>query len=290
MATPKEIIRHYCVKPRKRLGQSFLLDKNIIRKIAVAARISPEDVVIEIGPGTGVLTEEIVSLARRVIAVELDEKLVRLLENKFADCGNIEVRCQDILKFNFSLPAKKHNVQLKVVGNVPYYLSSPLVFYLLSYRRAISDFTLMLQKEVVDRLIASPNNKNYGVPSVLLQMFTEVERLFDVPETCFYPRPKVTSSVIQGKFREKPLVDIVDEEIFSRLVKAAFAQRRKMLINNLKRTNLLTGWTDEELNKALNAVGIDGKRRAETLSVCEFGRLCNILATGKKTSVIPKIS
>ena len=174
MATPKEIIRHYCVKQRKRLGQSFLLDKNIIRKIAVAARISPEDVVIEIGPGTGVLTEEIVSLARRVIAVELDEKLVRLLENKFADCGNIEVRCQDILKFNFSLPAKKHNVQLKVVGNVPYYLSSPLVFYLLSYRRAISDFTLMLQKEVVDRLIASPNNKNYGVPSVLLQMFTEV--------------------------------------------------------------------------------------------------------------------
>jgi 16S rRNA (adenine1518-N6/adenine1519-N6)-dimethyltransferase len=135
----------------------------------------------------------------------------------------------------------------------------------------------MLQKEVVQRLVSLPDNKNYGVPSVLLQMYADIERLFDVSANCFYPRPKVESSIIQGKFREKPLFDLTDETFFRRLVKASFAQRRKMLTNNLKNAKFLEEFSVPELKDALNNAGIDGKRRGETLSLQEFGNLSNIL-------------
>ncbi|HDQ04332.1 MAG TPA: 16S rRNA (adenine(1518)-N(6)/adenine(1519)-N(6))-dimethyltransferase RsmA [Deltaproteobacteria bacterium] len=277
MVSPKEILKQYEIKPRKKLGQSFLLDVNTIHKIAAAGGISSDDVVVEIGAGIGVLTKDIAQNARRVIAVEIDPRLVTALQQQLAGHDNVEIASGDILKFDFASIADQYKSKVKVIGNVPYNISSPVIFHLLSYRSVISDFTLMLQKEVVERLVAPPDNKSYGVPSVILQMFAVVEKIFDVPASCFYPRPKVESSIIRGIFRQKPLVELADEAFFSRLVKAAFAQRRKTLMNNLKKAAFLANVSEEKIKEALDKAQIDGKRRGETLSVKEFGQLSNIL-------------
>ena len=284
MTTPRDILNKYGIKPRKKLGQSFLVDVNTIKKIAASARISSDDVVIEIGAGIGVLTRDIAQIAKQVIAVEIDPYLVTVLRDQLAGCANAEIYSGDILKFDFSSISNKYNTKANVIGNVPYHISSPVIFHLLSARSDISCFTLMLQKEVVQRLVSLPDNKNYGVPSVLLQMYAEVERLFDVPATCFYPRPKVESSIIKGTFLEKSKVELTDEIFFSRVVKAAFAQRRKMHINNLKNAKFLEEFSDTELKEALDAADIDGKRRGETLSLYEFGNLSNILKQKRQNS------
>ena len=277
MTTPKEILHQYGIKPNKKLGQSFLIDINVINRIVHAANISQEDIVVEIGAGIGVLTENIAKKAKRVIAVEIDRNLVEVLKDKLGVYDNVEVHCGDILKFDFNSISETHSSKIKIIGNVPYNISSPLIFRLLSFRPVISDFMLMLQKEIVQRLVSVPDNKIYGVPSVILQMFASAEKIFDVPSTCFYPQPKVESAIIKGSFREKPLVYLQDEIFFTVLVKAAFAQRRKMLINNLKNAKFLEGLSDDDLKEALDAAGIDGKRRGETLSISEFGNLSNIL-------------
>jgi len=277
MITPREILHQYGIRPRKKLGQSFLVDVNTIHKIAAAGRFSSDDIVVEIGAGIGLLTKDIAQVAKRVIAVEIDPQLVKILHDQFDECSNVEIHSCDILKFDISSISNNYNTKVNVIGNIPYNISSPVIFHLLSSRSVISCFTLMLQKEVVQRLVSLPDNKNYGVPSVLLQMYADIERLFDVSANCFYPRPKVESSIIQGKFREKPLFDLTDETFFRRLVKASFAQRRKMLTNNLKNAKFLEEFSTPELKDALNNAGIDGKRRGETLSLQEFGNLSNIL-------------
>ncbi len=277
MTTPKEILRRFHVRPSKKLSQSFLVDVNTLHKIAAAGCVSPDDIVVEIGAGIGVLTKDIARTARRVIAVEIDRDLVEILHQELAGLDNVEIYSGDILKFDFALKSEQYKDKLKVIGNVPYNISSPVIFQLLAYRSVISSFTLMLQKEVVERLVSEPNHKSYGVPSVLLQMYADVERLFDVSATCFYPVPKVASAVMGGVFREKPRVDLTDEMFFGRLVKAAFAQRRKMLTNNLKNAKFLEEMSDAAIKSALEEAGIDGKRRGETLSLVEFGRLANLL-------------
>ncbi|HPE07235.1 MAG TPA: 16S rRNA (adenine(1518)-N(6)/adenine(1519)-N(6))-dimethyltransferase RsmA [Smithellaceae bacterium] len=277
MITPREILHQYGIRPRKKLGQSFLVDVNTIQKIAAAGRFSSDDIVVEIGAGIGVLTKDIAQVAKRVIAVEIDPQLVKILHDQFDECSNVEIHSCDILKFDISSISNNYNAKVNVIGNIPYNISSPVIFHLLSSRSAISCFTLMLQKEVVQRLVSLPDNKNYGVPSVLLQMYADIERLFDVSADCFYPRPKVESSIIQGRFREKPLFDLTDETFFRCLVKASFAQRRKMLTNNLKNAKFLEDFSVSDLKDALNSAGIDGKRRGETLSLQEFGNLSNIL-------------
>jgi 16S rRNA (adenine1518-N6/adenine1519-N6)-dimethyltransferase len=277
MSSPREIIQQYRIKPRKKLSQSFLLDQNIIRKIATAAKITKEDIVVEIGAGIGVLTENLAQVSRKIIAVELDEDLVEILREKLAGYDNVEIHSGDILKFDFNLIFDTYRCKVNVIGNVPYNISSPLIFHLLSFRSVIDSFVLMLQKEVVQRLAASPNNKSYGVPSVLLQMFADTEKILDVPASCFYPRPKVESAVIRGVFLNEPLIELANEVFFTRLVKAAFAQRRKMLINNLKNAKLLVDIEEEKLRDVLACAGIDSKRRGETLSVTEFGHLSNLL-------------
>lgn len=278
MHTPKDVIKHYDIKPRKKLGQSFLLDQNIIQKIAAAAQITKEDIVVEIGAGIGVLTEILAQKSRKLIAVELDENLVAVLREKLAGFSNVEIYSGDILKFDFNIISKTYNRKIKVVGNVPYNISSPLIFRLLAFRPVVDNFTLMLQKEVVERLVAQPSNKSYGVPSVLLQMFARVKKIFDVSATCFYPQPKVESAVINGAFLTQPVMELSSESFFTQLVKAAFAQRRKMLINNLKNAKFLEGFSDAELTEALEKASVDGKRRGETLSVQEFGHVSNILS------------
>ncbi len=283
MRTPKEILQRYDIRPNKRLGQSFLMDVNTIHKIGSAGRISPDDVVVEIGAGIGVMTWDIARGAKKLIAVEIDARLVDVLREQFAQIPNVEIHSGDILKFDFASKSNQYETKLKVMGNVPYNISSPVIFHLLANRSVISHFTLMLQKEVVERLVSTPDKKSYGVPSVLLQMYADVERLFDVSASCFYPRPKVESAIIQGTFREKPLYELKDEVFFNCVVKAAFAQRRKMLSNNLKHAKFLEHLSDSELDEALDEAGIDGRRRGETLSVLEFGHLSNVLRSKQNT-------
>ena len=209
--------------------------------------------------------------------MEIDRNLVEVLKDKLGIYDNVEVHCGDILKFDFNSVSETHNSKIKIIGNVPYNISSPLIFRLLSFRSVISDFMLMLQKEIVQRLVSMPGNKIYGVPSVILQMFASTEKIIDVSSTCFYPQPKVESAVVRGSFLEKPLVHLQDENFFTSLVKAAFAQRRKMLINNLKNSKLLADIEEGKVKEVLSSAGIDGKRRGETLSVEEFGKLSNLL-------------
>ena len=277
MQTPREVIKHYNIKPRKKYSQSFLLDQNVIKKIVAAAGISPDDIVVEIGAGIGVLTEQLAQKCRNIVAVELDDNLVEVLKDKLAGYNNVEIHSGDVLKLDINSISNTYKQKVKVIGNVPYNISSPLIFHLLAFRRAINDFVLMLQKEVVERLVAAPDNKSYGVPSVLLQMFASVEKIFNVPAACFYPQPKVESAVIRGIFLKDPVVELYSEVFFTQLVKAAFAQRRKMLINNLKNASFINNIGENVLQDILNSAGIDGRRRGETLSVAEYGLLSNLL-------------
>ena len=271
MNSPKEIIRQYAIKPRKRLGQSFLMEQNVIRNISAIAQVTKNDIVVEIGAGIGVLTEDLAQTAAKLIAVELDDQLVEILKDKLLKYNNVQIYSGDILKFDFGAIARDGKQKIKVIGNVQYNISSPLLFHLLSFRKIIDSFVLMLQKEVIQRLVAPPGGKDYGVPSVILQMFASVEKVLDVPAGCFYPRPKVESSVMKGFFLKRPFRRLADEEFFIRLVRDAFAQRRKMLINNLKKSKLLEGVSESFLKESLKVAGIDSQRRGETLSIGEFG-------------------
>jgi 16S rRNA (adenine1518-N6/adenine1519-N6)-dimethyltransferase len=283
MNTPRDILAHYAIKPQKKLGQSFLVEPESIRQIAGTARAGENDVIVEIGAGIGVLTELLAQNAAKVIAVEFDEQLVAVLKDRLSRYKNIQVHQGNILRFDFRALAAAEHKKIKVVGNIPYNISSPLLFYLLSYRDVIDSFILMMQKEFIDRLAASPGSKAYGVPSVILQMFASVEIVLNVPAAYFHPRPKVESSVMRGCFLENPLTELSDEDFFVRLVRDSFAQRRKMLMNNLKHSKLLENMSESFLKDVLASAGIDPGRRAETLSVAEFGYLSNLLKDGIKS-------
>jgi len=265
------------IRPLRRYGQSFLQDRNIIGRIVDAADIRPDDTVVEIGPGPGTMTGLIAGKAQTVIAVEIDPYMADILEQTFRDRNNLTVVQADILTFDLaSVPPASSGNKLNVIGNIPYNISTPILFHLLTFRRLIRSITIMLQKEVAERLAASPGTKTYGIPSVMVAMYARVTPVVDVPSSCFYPKPKVTSRVIRIDFREAPVVELKDEAFFTTVVKTAFAQRRKTLFNNLKSLGLPDG--DVGLSSALDRAGIDGVRRAETLSVAEFGLLSNILA------------
>lgn len=282
MQSPKDIIRHYSITPRKSLGQCFLVDEAVIRSIAAFADARENDVVVEIGAGIGVLTEQLAQTGARVVAVELDEGLVRVLTDRLSKYKNVEIHAGNILHFDFRSLFQMEQRQIKIVGNIPYNISSPLLFHLLSFRDAINSFVLMMQKELVDRLTALPGNKTYGVPSVIFQMFADMESVLRIPASCFYPRPRVESSVIKGGFHQQPRYALNDENYFIRLVRDAFAQRRKILLNNLKHSRLTDGIDESHLGNMLEKSGIDGRRRGETLSLREFAALSNIMMEDKK--------
>jgi len=283
MTTPIKILRNRGLRPRKHLGQCFLQDQNITRKIVDFADIRPDETVVEIGAGLGIMTGMMAEKARRVIALEIDPAMIQILKERFRGNGNVVVVETDVLKYDFfSTCSADVSEKLKIMGNIPYGISSPILFRLMDFRKRIASMVLMMQKDVVDRVSALPGTKNYGIPSVAFSMFFRTERLTDVPASCFYPEPKVVSSILKMETREKPLVDLVDEALFFRIVRLAFAKRRKTLANNLRYANLVD-YTIEEMLSAMDASGIDGRRRAETLDAKEFGLLTNIFATEKRT-------
>jgi 16S rRNA (adenine1518-N6/adenine1519-N6)-dimethyltransferase len=280
MPTANDLLRKYEIHPKKRLGQCFLIDQNIIGKIVQSARIRPDETVVEIGAGIGVMTAMIAARARRVIALDLDPQMIHILREELKDCTNLEIVHTDVLKYDLRQaldPQSPADSRLKVVGNIPYNISTEILFQLIANRSIVSEAILMIQKEVGDRIAAGPGSKAYGIPSVLTAMFAEVTREIDVPASCFRPAPKVDSVVISIAFRPQPLVDLRDPDLFFKVVKAAFAMRRKTLLNNLKTAPALlpVGRTAESV---LAQAGIDGGRRGETLTAEEFGRLSSNLA------------
>jgi 16S rRNA (adenine1518-N6/adenine1519-N6)-dimethyltransferase len=259
---------------KKRLSQHFLIDQNIVRKIVAAAALRPEETVLEIGPGRGILTRALCASAGRVIAIELDRSLADTLRDELAGCGNVEIRFGDALAFPYdTLPPGT-----VVVANLPYAISSPLLFRLLEARGRIDRMVLMLQTEVAKRLAAGPGTKDYGILSVLTQYRTVPSLAFRVAASCFRPAPAVTSTVVTLAVRRAPAVAVADEALFVRTVRAAFAHRRKTLVNSLRDE----GFSPERVLTALESARIPPGRRAEALAIGQFAALANELAQGER--------
>jgi 16S rRNA (adenine1518-N6/adenine1519-N6)-dimethyltransferase len=249
----------------KRFGQNFLIDPNIVRKIVAAAKLRPNDCVLEIGPGRGALTRALCAAAGSVIAVELDPQLVSYLKETLADCRNLDLRHGDALRFPFqTLPDK-----LIVVANLPYYVSTPLLFTLLESHDRIDRMVLMLQLEVAKRLIANPGTDDYGILSVLTQYRAAPSLAFRVSPSCFRPQPDVESAVVHLAVRQSLAIHVDDEALFTRIVRAAFAHRRKTLTNSLRDEK----FSPIQIARALADTGIEPSRRAETLTLSEFAAL-----------------
>ncbi|MFQ5990996.1 MAG: 16S rRNA (adenine(1518)-N(6)/adenine(1519)-N(6))-dimethyltransferase RsmA [Nitrospiraceae bacterium] len=258
-------------RPRRRLGQHFLIDQNIVRKIVAEAALRPDETVLEIGPGRGVLTRALCQEARLVIAVELDPGLHDTLRESMTDSRNLDLRRGDALEF----PYESLRPATVVVSNLPYNVSTPVLFKLFDARDRIDRMVLMVQNEVAQRLIAKPGGRDYGILSVLTQYWTEPSLAFRVSPTCFRPRPAVSSAVVTLMMRKHPALPVRDEASFVKTVRAAFAHRRKTVANSLRDEGL----TADAVSSALRYTGIEPSRRAETLSLPEFAALADALAT-----------
>ncbi len=259
------MLAQYDIRPRKRLGQSFLEDRNMIRRIAALVEANGDETIVEIGAGLGLLTEELAGNAGRVIALEIDPSLISVLRDRFRGDDRVEIVAGDALDYRFA--SATPGALIKVVGNLPYNISSPILFRLLEFRRSISAMVLMFQKELADRIMAPPGKKDYGIPSVIVARYTRAVCEMTVPPTCFYPAPDVVSAVLRMEVLKEP--ELPDGALFAKIVRAAFARRRKTLWNNLRQSTL----PDEMVDVVFARSGIDRNRRAETLSVEEFSLL-----------------
>ncbi|HEX9020940.1 MAG TPA: 16S rRNA (adenine(1518)-N(6)/adenine(1519)-N(6))-dimethyltransferase RsmA [Nitrospirota bacterium] len=257
------------IRAKKSLGQNFLRDPHYLGRIADAAKIGGEDLVLEIGPGLGHLTRVLAARARKVLAIELDDRLIPHLQNEFRSVQNVEFVHADALEY----PYGSLSGAWKVVANLPYYISTPIIQELLAHSGKFISLTLMLQKEVAERIAAQPGGKEYGYLSVLVQYYTVPRMEFKVPPGAFTPRPEVDSTVITLILRSSPAVPVRDEAFFFRVVKAAFSQRRKTLRNALRQLDI----PREKMDMTGDAAGIDLSRRAETLTVDEYGILSDFL-------------
>lgn len=255
--------------PRKRFGQNFLQDQSVIQRIVQSILPRKDQHIVEIGPGQGAMTLPVLEAVGEMDVVELDRDLIAPLETKLSSIGQLHIHQADALKFDFCKLCKSHEEKLRVIGNLPYNISTPLLFHLMQQASCIEDMHFMLQKEVVERMVAQPGSKNYGRLSVMLSYYCEAELLFIVAPDAFYPPPKVDSAIVRLLPHQQAPVELEDLNIFSNLVNQAFSQRRKTLRNNLK--GLLESETIEQL-------GIDPGIRAEKLSLQEFALLANTVA------------
>lgn len=263
------ILKRFGIRMTKRLGQNFLIDEHVVRRIVEAANITPGEAVLEIGPGIGTLTQGLAEAGGKVTAVEIDRRLIEVLGKTLEGYDNIRIVHGDILRIDIAKEVMAP--RYKVVANLPYYITTPIIMGLLEAHMPIDVLVTMVQKEVAQRMVAVPGTKDYGSLSVAVQYYTKPEIMFIVPPASFLPPPAVESAVIRCTVRENPPVE-VNERVFFRVVKAAFAQRRKTLSNTLK----TTGVPAETLQVILEKAGIDGTRRGETLSLEEFAAIANV--------------
>lgn len=276
IASP-EVVHYICkrfdIKMSKKLGQNFLIKRGIVDEIVHAAELTPGEPVLEVGPGIGTLTQGLAQSGADVTAIELDRRLLEVLDTTLASYDNVRIVHGDVLKLD--VPTIMNHKPFKVVANLPYYITTPIIMSLLESKLPIERLVVMVQKEVALRMVAKPGTKDYGALSVAVQYYTEPDIVLDVPPKSFLPAPAVTSSVIRCVLRDKPPVDVIDEKLFFRVVKAGFAQRRKTFANTMRTTGLSKDRIEELLAKA----NIDGQRRGETFSLQEFADVANAWAS-----------
>lgn len=272
----KAIIEKYGFSFQKRLGQNFLIDSNIIDKIIHGADLTKKDVVLEIGPGIGSLTQAMAESAKKVIAVEIDKKLIPVLEDTLSGYDNIRIINEDILKLDIMKVISEEDVdQIKVVANLPYYITTPIIMNLLEKKLPISSITVMIQREVAERMDAVPGTKAYGSLSLATSYYAETELVTMVKPDCFIPKPSVGSAVIKLTRRTTPSVSVIDEAILFKIIKGGFAQRRKTLINSL--TNSQPQFEKNQVIQALEELNLDIKIRGEALNLNQYALLTNKL-------------
>lgn len=283
IATPlrtQEIMAKHGLTVKKSLGQNFLIDPNILRKIVGKANLTKQSAAIEVGPGIGALTEHLARDAGKVLAFEIDQRLLPVLEDTLSPYDNVSIIHSDILKADVEAAIKEELAgydDIMVVANLPYYVTTPIILKLLLEKLPIRGLVVMLQKEVAERITAKPGTKAYGSLSIAIQYYTDAEMALTVPKSVFLPQPNVDSAVIRMIKRPQPLVEVIDEDFFFTVTRSSFAQRRKTILNNLQ-VGMPQGKEKKEwILKALEEAAIDPTRRGETLSIEEFGLLANKL-------------
>ena len=279
----KFIMKKYNIKANKSLGQNFLINGEVVETIVKSANINKDDLVIEIGPGLGTLTKFLLQEAKKVICVELDKNMINILHDRFLLYNNLEIINEDILKLDLKELIKENKSEVnnvKIVANLPYYITTPIVMKLLEDNLEIESITIneiviMIQKEVADRLIETPGGKNTGAITYAINYYSVPEGIMEVPNSSFIPEPEVTSKVLKLNIRKEPPVKVNDENLMFRIIKSAFMQRRKTLLNALVNNNVFT--SKEEGIKILNKLNMDVNIRGEKLTLQDFANLANIL-------------
>ena len=274
-----EILHKYKFVFQKKFGQNFLIDTHVLDKIIGSAEITKDDVVLEIGPGIGTMTQYLACAAKKVIAVEIDKALIPILEDTLSEYENVRVINHDVLKVDIAKLAEEENggKPIKVVANLPYYITTPIIMGLFENHVPIKSITVMVQKEVADRMQVGPGTKDYGALSLAVQYYAKPYIVANVPPNCFMPRPKVGSAVIRLERYENPPVTVEDEKLMFRLIRASFNQRRKTLANGLKNSPELD-YTKEEIEAAIEALGRGASIRGEALTLEEFAKLADLLS------------
>lgn len=272
----KTIMKKYGIKANKDLGQNFLINNEVVENIINSSEISKEDLIIEIGPGLGTLTKELLKKAGKVVCIELDKKMIKILKDRFITSSNLEILNEDVLQVDLNELIKKHkghdNIKkAKIVANLPYYITTPIIMKLLEDKLDIESITVMVQKEVADRLIDIPGGKYTGAITYTIFYYCESEKIMEVPSDSFIPEPDVTSEVIKMKLRNKPAVEIENPKVMFMIIKSAFMQRRKTLLNALTNTQVFA--SKQEGLKILKKLNLDENVRAENLSIQDYANI-----------------
>lgn len=279
----RKILKSNNLIAKKCFGQNFLIDDKILQNIVAESNVGSDDVVIEVGPGLGNLTEYILETKAETIAFEIDGDMIEVLKNRFAT-NSLTIYNQDILKTDLTTIMDEHKGKnIRIIANLPYYITTPILFKLLEYADRIESITVMVQKEVADRITASPHSKNYGVLTIMTNYMADTQKLFDVPNTAFIPAPNVTSSVliIRPNITKPKMLGLIDEKAFSELIKKSFSARRKKIVNSLVNVGI-NGMSKEQISKLIKECGLNENSRAEDISIEQYIQMSNKIANKTK--------